>query len=83
MSRTLGMIYSDREYFSIAKTFSKSIFGLETTKIDSIVVICVNSNILNIGVGQEWQDTIPEMVPQHPCYQQMKPRHLGLISSLT
>ena len=37
----------------------------------------------NIGVGQEWQDTIPEMVPQHPCYQQMKPRHLGLISSLT
>ena len=43
----------------------------------------VNSGIVNIGVGQEWQDTIPEMVPQHPCYQQMKPRHLGLISSLT
>ena len=39
--------------------------------------------VFNIGVGQEWQDTIPEMVPQHPCYQQMKPRHLGLISSLT
>ena len=48
MSRTLGMIYSDREYFSIAKTFSKSIFGLEITKIDSIVIICVNSNILII-----------------------------------
>ena len=37
----------------------------------------------NIGVGQEWQDTIPEMVPQHPCYRQMKPRHPGLTSSLT
>ena len=48
MSRTLGMIYSDREYFSIAKTFSKSIFGLEITKIDSIVIICVNSNTLII-----------------------------------
>ena len=48
MSRTLGMIYSDREYFSIAKTFSKLIFGLEITKIDSIVIICVNSNILII-----------------------------------
>ena len=35
------MIYSDREYFPIAKTFSKSIFGLEITKIDSIVIICV------------------------------------------
>ena len=48
MSRTLGMIYSDREYFSIAKTLSKSIFGLEITKIDSIVIIYVNSNILII-----------------------------------
>ena len=48
MSRALGMIYSDREYFSIAKTFSKSIFGLEITKIDSIVIICVNSNTLII-----------------------------------
>ena len=38
---------------------------------------------LNIGVGQEWQDTIPEMVSQHPCYWQMKPRHPGLTSSLT
>ena len=37
----------------------------------------------NIGVGQEWQDTIPEMVSQHPCYWQMKPRHPGLTSSLT
>ena len=42
------MIYSDREYFPIVKTFSKSIFGLEITKIDSIVIICVNSNTLII-----------------------------------
>ena len=34
-------------------------------------------------MGQEWQDTIPEMVSQHPCYRQMKPRHPGLTSSLT
>ena len=43
----------------------------------------IDKETINIGVGQEWQDTIPEMVPQHSCYQQMKPRHLGLTSSLT
>ena len=75
--------------YTVGKLFSIPIqwyYSHIPTVVNAKVIFKIHHFIVfnsNIGVGQEWQDTIPEMVPQHPCYRQMKPRHLGLTSSLT